>query len=120
MRYELGHVIDSEDYSLNANDDITKNKIKVFTEKGEAKYIDAGATMLDFAFLIHSDLGLQFDYALVDDTKTYHKAYEKLTPGDTIKIETKEEIRPKIQWFKYAKTTKAVEELIHYFASNCP
>lgn len=47
MRYKLGYVIDIEDYNLNPDEDTETTKIKVFTKSGEAKYIDAGDTMLD-------------------------------------------------------------------------
>lgn len=120
MRYKLGHVIDSDDYTFDSdfsNAGATK-KIKVFTKKGEAKYIDAGATMLDFAFMIHSELGFHFNYATIDNNKGQRaNAYDRLSPGDQITIETDPEIQPKIQWFKYVKTERAIEHLIHKFSS---
>ena len=112
MRYKLGHVIDIDDYNLNPDEDIETTKIKVFTKSGEAKYIEAGATMLDFAFMIHSEIGFHFEYAMVDNNKTRRKAYDRLTPGDTITIVTNPDINPDIKWFKYVKTEKAVEHLI--------
>lgn len=121
MRYKLGHVIDSDDYTFDSdfsNTGATK-KIKVFTKKGEAKYIDAGATMLDFAFMIHSELGFHFNYATIDNNKGQRaNAYDRLSPGDQITIETDPEIQPKIQWFKYVKTEKATEHLIHKFSTK--
>lgn len=113
MRYKLGHVIDTEDYNLNPDEDVETKKIKVFTASGEARYIDAGATMLDFAFMIHSELGFHFDYAMVDNNKTQRKAYDRLSPGDTVTIVTNPDIKPEIKWFKYVKTEKAIEHLIH-------
>lgn len=113
MRYKLGHVIDVEDYNFEDVSTGLEKKIKVFTRNGEAKYIDAGATMLDFAFLIHSELGFHFDYAMVDNNKTQRKAYDRLSPGDTVTIVTNPDIKPDIKWFKYVKTEKAIEHLIH-------
>jgi (p)ppGpp synthase/HD superfamily hydrolase len=113
MRYKLGHVIDVDDFNF---EDVTtglEKKIKVFTRNGEAKYIDAGATMLDFAFMIHSELGFHFDYAMVDNNRTQRKAYDRLSPGDTVTIVTNPDIKPEIKWFKYVKTEKAIEHLIH-------
>ena len=69
--------------------------------------------MLDFAFMIHSELGFHFDYALVDNNDTHRKAYDKLTPGDTITIVPNSKINPDIKWFKYVKTEKAIDLLIH-------
>lgn len=118
MRYKLGHIIDIEDVLIfehidNIDPRDTYNqKIKVFKRDKAAMYIDAGATMLDFAFAIHSEIGRHFDYAIIDDSKTQHKAYERLNEGDTITIVTNPNIEPKLQWFKYVKTSKAVEHLI--------
>ncbi|MBQ3666249.1 MAG: HD domain-containing protein [Lachnospiraceae bacterium] len=113
MRYKLGHVIDADNFNFEEANKGLENKIKVFTSKGEAKYIDTGATMLDFAFMIHSELGFHFDYALVDNNDTHRKAYDKLTPGDTITIVPNSKINPDIKWFKYVKTEKAIDLLIH-------
>lgn len=113
MRYKLGHVIDVEDYNFEDVATGLEKKIKVFTRNGEAKYIDAGATMLDFAFMIHSELGFHFDYAMVDNNRTQRKAYDRLSPGDTVTIVTNPDIKPEIKWFKYVKTEKAIEHLIH-------
>lgn len=118
MRYKLGHVIDTEDYNLNPDEDVETKKIKVFTASGEARYIDAGATMLDFAFMIHSDIGFQFAYALIDNSLTRHTYYERLSEGDTITIVTNPDVKPELKWFKYVKTTKAIEHLIHKLSNN--
>ncbi len=113
MYYKLGHAIDADDINFEDVNTGLENKIKVFTAKGEARYIDAGATMLDFAFMIHSELGFHFDYAMIDNNKTQRKPYDRLSPGDTVTIITNPDIQPKIQWFKYVKTEKAIEHLIH-------
>ena len=121
LRYKLGHIIDSDDYTFDSDFSNVglPSKIKVFTQKGEAKYIESGATMLDFAFMIHSKLGFHFNYATIDNNKGQHAhAYDRLSPGDQITIVKNEEITPKIQWFKYVKTERAIEHLIHYFSSK--
>ena len=69
MHYKLGHVIDVEDFNFEEVNNTPENKIKVFTAKSEARYIDASATMLDFAFMIHSELGFHFEYAMIDIIK---------------------------------------------------
>lgn len=40
-------------------------------------YIEAAATFQDFAFTIHSEIGLHFDYVTIDVNKTHRKPYEK-------------------------------------------
>lgn len=114
MRYKLGHIIDIDDIKFDGSDTLNVKKIKLFKKDHSSLYIESGATMLDFAFAIHSEIGLHFDYALIDDSKTQHKAYERLNEGDTITIITNPDIKPTIQWFKYVKTSKAVEHLVKY------
>lgn len=70
---------------------------------------------LDFAFNIHPELGLHFDYAMIDESKTHLPKYTRLNEGDLITIVSSEEIRPDITWFKYSRTSKAVHSLVKYF-----
>ena len=112
MRFKLGHIIDIEDIKFDNSDTYGTRKIKVFKKDQTALYIDAGATMLDFAFAIHSEIGLHFDYALIDSSLTRHKAHEKLSEGDRITIVTNPNIRPNLQWFRHVKTANAVDHLI--------
>lgn len=123
MHYKLGSIVDT-DTSLSFVDindieprDTYKDKIKVFKRNGAACYIDKGATVLDFAFLIHSEIGIHFDYAMIDDSKTRLPAYHRLNEGDTITIYTSEKETAKIQWFNYLKTSKAIHHLVKKFSS---
>jgi (p)ppGpp synthase/HD superfamily hydrolase len=95
--------------------DTYNDKIKVFRKDGSAMLIDKGATVLDFAFYIHSELGYHFAYAMVDESRTQLPAYTRLNAGDRITIVTREDISPDITWFKYVKTSKAVHHLVRYF-----
>lgn len=113
MRFRIGYV--AENIMFNKEPTSLKGKIKVFTASGEARYIDAGATMLDFAFMIHSELGYHFKSAKVG--KSFRKEYDRLTPGDRVEIITDSAIEPKISWFKYVKTENAIESLIRRFNS---
>lgn len=116
MRYKLGHIIDIENITDFTYTAPYNKKIKVFKKDRTAMYIEAGATLLDFAFAIHSEIGLHFEYALIDDSLTQHMAYDRLNEGDTITIITNPNIEPNLQWFKYVKTSKAVDNLIKYLS----
>lgn len=116
-RYKLGHIIDI-DPPIGKIISGNNKKIKLFKRDHSSLYIDAGATMLDFAFAIHSEIGLHFDYALIDDSKTQHKAYERLNEGDTITIVTNPDIEPNLQWFRYIKTSKATDHLIKHLSQT--
>lgn len=123
IRYRVGKVTDLED-SFNLPDvneieprDSYKTKIKVFKKDGTETYIDEGATVLDFAFAIHSEVGIHFDYALIDTSNTRMNAYTILNAGDTVTIVTSEEKKAEIKWFNYLKTSKATHHLVKYFSS---
>lgn len=122
MRFRLGNIVDNDKQlsftEVNEIDprDTYKKKIKVFDENGNARYIDAGATVLDFAFLIHTELGFHFLYAIINGNKTQQGPFVRLNEGDMIKIEHSEEITADIKWFSYCKTSKATHHLVRYFS----
>ena len=122
MRFRLGNIVDNDKQlsftEVNEIDprDTYKKKIKVFDEDGNARYIDAGATVLDFAFLIHTELGFHFLYAIINGNKTQLGPFVRLNEGDMIKIEHSEEITADIRWFSYCKTSKATHHLVRYFS----
>ncbi len=124
QRFLYGSIIDSDNrFSITDVNEIDpretyNEKIKVFRKDGSSMLIDKGATVLDFAFYIHSDLGYHFAYAMVDESRTQLPAYTRLNDGDTITIVADEKNIPDITWFKYAKTSKAVHFLVRYFESH--
>ena len=115
MHYKLGHIIDTEDIT-DFGAAIDGKKIKVYKRDETAMYIEAGSTFLDFAFAIHSEIGLHFNYATIDGNKTQHKPYEKISEGDIISVETDPRIEPNLHWFKYVKTNRAIDYLIKYLS----
>lgn len=87
------------------HNDLIKTDIFVFTPKGEQRSIEKGATALDFAYSIHTEIGNKAIAA---------KANLRLVPlsyvlktGDQIEIITAEKEKPKAEWLKFAKTRKA-------------
>ena len=116
MRYKLGHVIDDEDIT-DFGTAVDGKKIKVYRRDKSAMYIESGATFLDFAFAVHSEIGLHFNYAKVDGNKTRRKPYERISEGDVISIENDPAVEPNLHWFKYVKTGKALDHLIKFFSA---
>ena len=120
-RYLYGKIIDSEGefFIKDVNEidprDTFNEKIRVFDKDGCAIMIDRGATVLDFAFYIHTDLGLHFDYAMIDESKTQLPAYTRLNEGDMITIVANEQVSPSITWFNYIKTRRAIHHLVSFF-----
>ena len=87
------------------HNDLIKTDIFVFTPRGDQKRIEKGATALDFAYSIHSEIGNKAIAA---------KANLRLVPlsyvlktGDQIEIITAEKEKPKAEWLKFVKTRKA-------------
>ena len=95
--------------------DAYKPKIKVFRRDGTAMMIDEGATVLDFAFHIHTGLGLHFKYACLNGNATQLPPYTRLADRDTVVIMEEEDIQPTFTWFKYVKTSRATDRLVRYF-----
>ena len=89
------------------------SEIFVFTPKGEIKTIAQGASALDFAFSLHSDLGLRCIGAKVNH-KLVPLSY-KLQSGDQIEIITTKKQSPMPEWLNYVSTARAKSKLRAYF-----
>jgi GTP pyrophosphokinase len=89
------------------------SEIFVFTPKGEIKTIAQGATALDFAFNVHSELGMHCIGAKVNH-KLVPLSY-KLNSGDQIEILTSKKQTPQPEWENYVTTARAKSKLKAYF-----
>ena len=87
------------------HNDLVTTDILVFTPKGEQKSIEKGATALDFAYSIHSQIGNKAIAAKVN-LKLVPLSYV-LKTGDQIEIITAENEKPKREWLEFVKTSKA-------------
>lgn len=85
--------------------DIYNDEIFVFTPKGDLKKLPKGATMLDFAYEIHSRLGDTCVGGKVNGKKVTLK--HKLSNGDHIEIDVANHQKPKMDWLEFVVTTKA-------------
>lgn len=95
-----GNIVDATLSISEVNDieprDTYNEKIKVFRCDGSVMPINKGATILDFAFYIHGDLGLHSEYAMVDEAKTQLPKYTRLNDGDLITIVASEKVESDI------------------------
>ena len=87
------------------HNDLIKTDILVFTPKGEQKSIEKGATALDFAYSIHSEIGNKAIAAKVN-LRLVQLSYTIKT-GDQVEIITAENEKPKREWLQFVKTGKA-------------
>jgi GTP pyrophosphokinase len=90
-----------EQFKLN----LYAKEIFVFTPQGDLKSLPKGSTPLDFAFSIHTEVGLHTRGARVN-SKLVPLSYE-LKSGDQIEIINSENAKPNINWLDYATTARA-------------
>jgi GTP diphosphokinase / guanosine-3',5'-bis(diphosphate) 3'-diphosphatase len=84
---------------------VQEEEIFVFTPKGDLKRLPAGATILDFAYEIHSQLGDKCVGGNVNHRKVTIK--HKLKNGDIVSIDTMNNQKPKLDWLDFVVTSKA-------------
>jgi guanosine-3',5'-bis(diphosphate) 3'-pyrophosphohydrolase len=94
-----------EDFKMN----LYAQEIFVFTPKGEIKSLPKGATSLDFAFTIHSEIGVKTRGTRVNG-KLVPLNYE-LKSGDQIEIITSANQKPTINWLDYVTTSRAKNKI---------
>ena len=95
------------------HNDLTTSDIFVFTPKGEQRAIQKGATVLDFAYLIHTEVGNRAIAAKVN--KRLVSLSYVLRSGDQIEIITAEEGTPKKEWLQFLQTRRARNVVMDYF-----
>ena len=107
-----------EEFVESFKTDIFKNQVFVYTPKGEIKELPAGATPVDFAYRIHTDIGHRCIGAKVNG-KLVPLGYQ-LQIGDTVQILTSKTTQgPSLDWLNpnlgYIKTTSAREKVRQWF-----
>jgi GTP diphosphokinase / guanosine-3',5'-bis(diphosphate) 3'-diphosphatase len=97
--------------------DLFEDEVFVFTPKGEVKSLAAGATPLDFAYEVHTDVGHRCVGAKVNG-KIVPLSYE-LRSGDIVEVLTsKRERGPSRDWLALVKTTRARNKIKQWFKSE--
>ncbi len=98
-----------DDFKLN----LFADEIYVFTPKGDLKVLPKNSSILDFAFEIHSDVGLRCIGAKVNQ-KIVPISY-RLSNGDQVEILTSKKMKPSEDWMNYCVTAKAKSKLKDIF-----
>lgn len=94
-----------EDFKLN----LYAKEIYIFTPKGEIKSLPKGATALDFAFSIHTDIGIKTRGTKVNG-KLVPLNYE-LNSGDQVEIITSANQKPSSHWLEFVTTARAKNKI---------
>ncbi len=93
--------------------DFFRDRIFVFTPKGDIKDLPAGATVIDFAFAVHSDLGYHMMGAKINGKMG--SIFDELESEDVVEIiKIKKEAVISRDWLKAAKTHNARNRIRHY------
>jgi GTP diphosphokinase / guanosine-3',5'-bis(diphosphate) 3'-diphosphatase len=101
-----------EDFKLN----LYAKEIYIFTPKGEIKSLPKGATSLDFAFSIHSEIGVKTRGTRVNG-KLVPLNYV-LNSGDQVEIITSNNQKPTLQWLDYVTTSRAKTKIKNVLNEN--
>ena len=102
LENNTGNAVDFvEDFKLN----LYAKEIFVFTPKGDLKSLPQGATALDFAFFIHSEIGKKTRGVRVNDRLV--PLSKVLKSGDQIEVITSENIKPSNNWLDFVVTSRA-------------
>lgn len=87
-------------------------EVYVFTPKGEVKVLPHGATPIDFAFSVHTEIGFQTVGARVNGINIPLR--HELKSGDIVEITTRSGAKPSKDWLRYVKSTRARSKIRHW------
>ena len=104
--------LDPGEFLENVRIDLFPDEVYVFSPRGEVKTLARGATPVDFAYLIHSEVGNQCTGAKVNG-RMVPLPYE-LKTGDIVEIVTSKNHHPSKDWLNFVKTVKARSKIRHW------
>ncbi len=99
------HIKDPGEFLENVRIDLFPDEIYVFTPRGEIKSLPKGATPIDFAYMIHTEVGNQCTGAKVNGRMVPLR--QELETGNIVEIITAKGHHPSKDWLNFAKTVKA-------------
>lgn len=106
-----------EEYLESLKIDFFRDRIFVYTPKGDIKDLPFGATVIDFAFAVHSDLGYHMQGARINGKIA--RIYDELGKGDIVEIiKSKNPVKISRDWLNAAKTSNARNKIRHYLLEN--
>jgi GTP pyrophosphokinase len=89
--------------------DLYQDEIFVFTPQGDVKQLPKGATPIDFAFAVHTEVGLRCQGAKVNGRIA--PLHRQLKNGDTVEILTSAAARPSQDWLSHVRTARARQKI---------
>lgn len=109
---ELKQIIEDPNEFLNTlKSELLDDEVYVFTPKGDIKVLPKGATVIDFAYHIHNDIGKHIKSCRINSKNM--PIITKLENGNIVKvIVSEEECVPKKEWLESVKTAKAKSQIV--------
>ena len=105
----------SEEFLESVKVDLFPDKVYVFTPRGEILRLPSGATVVDFAYAVHTDIGNRCVAAKVDRRLTPLRTV--LRNGQTVEIITAKGAMPNPSWVNFVVSAKARSAIRHYLKS---
>ncbi len=106
LTHDNEHAVDFvEDFKLN----FYSKEIYVFTPNGDLKSLKSGSSALDFAFHVHTHLGIKTRGARVNGKLV--PLSHTLKSGDQVEIITSENVKPNVNWLNFVETSKAKSKI---------
>lgn len=107
---------DPREFMASLRFDLFNDEVYVFTPAGEIKELPDGATPVDFAYSIHTEVGNHCTGAKVNGRMVPLNSV--LKNGDTIEVFTDKKRKPSRDWLKFVKTAKARTRIKHYIRTE--
>ncbi|MGJ4747517.1 RelA/SpoT family protein [Leptospira sp. SA-E8] len=105
--------LDPKEFLEELKYDLHEDEVFVFTPKGEIIQLPKGATVLDFAFRIHTDVGLHCKGAKINGRMIPLRT--ELRSGDQVEVVVDKRSKPSPIWLRIVKTPSARQKLRAYF-----
>jgi GTP diphosphokinase / guanosine-3',5'-bis(diphosphate) 3'-diphosphatase len=105
-----------QDFINSLKIDFLKDRIFVFTPKGDVIDLPEGSTAIDFAYQIHTDIGNQCAGVKIDGKLS--SLSEPLKNGQIVEIVIQKNKKPNRDWLKFTKTTQAKNRISAWFRKN--
>jgi len=109
---ELQSTGTSEEFLESVKVDLFPDKIYVFTPKGDIMPLPKGATTVDFAYAVHTDIGNRCVAAKVD--RKLVPLRMRLANSQTVEVITSRGAKPNPNWLTFVRTAKARTAIRHY------
>lgn len=112
----LQEVRDPSEFMTDLKTDVFETSVFVYTPKGDIIEVPRGATALDLAFRIHTQLGLQCAGVRINNRMTSIRT--ELKTGDIVEIITNKAAHPTPDWLQFAQTGRARNKIRHWLKES--